>query len=302
MTGLSISVVVVSWRSEVSELEGLARALDREAIAEALLVDNSGDAVAPAPFETYRPGRNLGFAGGANFGAARARGEVVLLLNPDARPLPGALEALAPGFDRFPDALGLAPRLVGPEGTPQFPWQLRPLPRPWQLLAQALFLDLVRGPGREPPAGALVPQPAAAALALRRREFLELGGFDERFWPAWFEDVDLAVRAARAGKRFHYWPASAFEHRGAGSFEALGYERFLTCYAANLARYLELHHGRGWARTYRALAPVGALLRWLSLPVRPARRVGTSREARAALQGYLRASLGGFRRLPDLGR
>ena len=36
--------------------------------------------------------------------------------------------------------------------------------------------------------------PAAAALALRRPVFLELGGFDSRFVPAWWEDVDLAAR------------------------------------------------------------------------------------------------------------
>src|SRR5262249_40159710 len=47
-------------------------------------------------------GANLGFAAGANHGAARAQGDVLIFLNPDARVLPGAVQTLA-------DTLRLAP-------------------------------------------------------------------------------------------------------------------------------------------------------------------------------------------------
>ena len=54
--------------------------------------------------------------------------------------------------------------------------------------------------------------PAGAALALRRDVLLEIGGLDEGYRPAWFEDVDLALRLGRAGHRM------LFEPRGSGGF------------------------------------------------------------------------------------
>ena len=58
--------------------------------------DGSADTVAtlfPA-VTVVRPFRNLGFAGGANAGAKRAEGELLLFLNPDVRVAPGCLGAL----------------------------------------------------------------------------------------------------------------------------------------------------------------------------------------------------------------
>ena len=79
-------------------------------------------------------------------------------------------------------------------------WQLRRLPTPLALLAHALFWNPGAAAAAEPAAGAAIEQPAAAALALRRSVFEALGGFDEAFYPAWFEDVDLARRLADRGQ------------------------------------------------------------------------------------------------------
>src|SRR5262249_10592861 len=154
---------------------------------------------------------------------------LLLVLNPDAAPEPGALDRLLEGFAAHPEAAGLAPCLVGPGGEPQAAWQLRRLPTAWDCVRQALPLPANRrgphgppaldpgagrpravGPraldpgaldlsapdtrGAPPAAGSVVEQPAAAALALRRTALAAVGGFDERFYPAWFEDVDLARR------------------------------------------------------------------------------------------------------------
>src|SRR5690606_5351472 len=121
------------------------------------------------------------------------------------------------------------------------------------------------------------------ALALRRKAFESVGGFDAGYHPAWFEDVDLARRLAAAGETIVYLPAATFVHRGGASVPALGYGRFLAAYDRNLARYLRRHHGRGWELVFRALVPVGALLRTLALPLRRPRRAASRGEAARAL-------------------
>ncbi|HQP93953.1 MAG TPA: hypothetical protein PK570_08375, partial [Thermoanaerobaculia bacterium] len=131
---------------------------------------------------------------------------------------------------------------------------------------------LPRHPGRSGDAATAIAQPAAAALCLRRTAFAALGGFDERYFPAWFEDVDFARRAAAAGRRFLYWPAARFTHGLGGSLEQLGYGRFLVAYTRNLRRYVRRHHGRGGSLLVGLALPVALTARLLALPLRPARR------------------------------
>lgn len=237
----------------------------------------------PAGVRWLEPGGNLGFAGGANLGFRDGDAPLVLLLNPDARPQPGALDALLTGFERHPEAAGLAPALESPDGGSQAAWQLRELPRPRHLLLQCLFLPGVRGPRREPPAGTPVAQPAAAALALRRDALDAVGALDESFWPAWHEDVDLARRLDAAGKRLLFWPAARFVHERGGSLDHLGYGAFLWIYYRNLCRYAARHHGRWLAITLRAAVPWTALLRAAASPLRRPRRARDLRDALASL-------------------
>ena len=79
-----------------------------------------------------------------------------------------------------------------------------------------------------------------------------VGGFDAGFFPAWFEDVDLARRLHDRRLALHYWPAACFRHRLGSSVPRLGYGPFLSIYYRNLSRYLAKHHGRVWALAARA--------------------------------------------------
>jgi N-acetylglucosaminyl-diphospho-decaprenol L-rhamnosyltransferase len=285
--------VVVHWHDEPG-LRSLVAAWPRDPRFPLLVVDNGSTDLDPAAWpdlvQWLRPGRNLGFGGGANFGVTAARSPFVLLLNPDVEPRPGALDALLAGFAAHPEALGLAPRLLGHDGRGQHRWQLRSLPRPWELLGHALLLPGRQGARTEPPSGAAVEQPAAAALAFRRDRLLALGGFAEDFRPAWFEDVDLARRAARQGERFVYWPAAVLVHRLGSTVPRLGYGAFLEAYDRNLVRYLRRHHGNGWASAARLAVWAGAWLRLLLLPLRRPRRAASRREAAQALVRLARAA------------
>lgn len=326
--------VVVHWRDEEALAE-LVDAWPRDPRFELVVVDNSGsggsrrragaregkDRAGAAAGETaptepvaagavpsgfsprwIAPGCNLGFAGGVNRGVQESRGDLLLLLNPDARPEPGALEALVEGFAAHPEAAGLAPRLEGPGGDAQYRWQLKPLPGAARLVLEALFLPATSGPGREPPAAMPVEQPAAAALALRRRVFDAVGGMDPGFFPAWYEDVDLARRLRAAGDRLLYWPAARFRHGLGSTVPRLGFRTFLWLYYRSLTRYLAKHHGAAWALAARALLPVGMVLRLALLPIRRPRRAGTRSEAARGLAAVAVGAATGWRRPADLAR
>ena len=296
MSGVpEISAVVVHWRDE-EHLAQLVEAWSADERWELLVVDNSGSlGELKPPGVLLDPGRNLGFAGGANHGIARAKAPWVLILNPDARPHPGALERLAEATASG-DATGWVPALEGEDGASQCRWQLQPLPSPTTLLLQTLFLAGARGPQRPPAAGTPVEQPAAAALLLRREVLERLGGFDEGFYPAWFEDVDLAQRLAAAGEVLRYVPDARFVHAMGGSVPSLGYGPFLWVYYRNLCRYLRKHHGAGWERVARAAVVLGMLLRLLLVPVRRPRRASSRRQAAAALYDVARGAFTSWQR------
>ncbi|HEY0512314.1 MAG TPA: glycosyltransferase family 2 protein [Thermoanaerobaculia bacterium] len=287
--------IVIHWRNE-DLLAELAAAWPRDPRFELLVVDNGSSSPLPDGARVLRPGRNLGFAGGANLGIAAARGEILLILNPDVIPEPGALDRLLEGFAAFPDAAGLAPRLVGPAGESQAAWQLRRLPTAFECVLHALPLPGLAGGGPKPAAGDRVEQPAAAALALRRQALAQVGGFDPEFHPAWFEDVDLARRLRQAGLALRYWPAASFRHQLGSTVPRLGYGPFLFIYYRNLTRYLAKHHGRAWAMAARVALVPGIAVRLLALPFRRPRRATSRREALQGLLAVLAGALTGWTR------
>ncbi len=260
---------------------------------------------------------NRGLAPAANQGAAAAGdAEILLFLNPDTRAEGDPFPALARGFEDHPEAAALAPRLVDaadgelrtpgrralapPGGEDQFTFQLRRLPRLASDARELLLGEHLRpnGAGRRAARYAdadrdrpfPVEQAAAAALAVRRRAFERIGGFDETFVPAWFEDVDLCARLAAEGS-IVYWPAARFTHAGGVSSARLGYDRFLPILYTNALRYRRKHYPAASRAAYRALLAGGMALRLALLPFRRSvpRRRGEAARAYAAV---LRLALG----------
>ena len=112
-----ISAVVVSYRSGARAARAVA-SLRADAAAsdlalETIVVVNSGDTeesrlLAGAADRVLTPGRNLGYAGGLNAGLREARGEILVLMNPDVTVRGGALAALVAAARSDPVAAGPA--------------------------------------------------------------------------------------------------------------------------------------------------------------------------------------------------
>src|ERR1035438_3282147 len=96
-----ISVIIVNYNAGAELLNCVEALGDDVPIAEILVVDNASvDGSALTCTQRYphvrvvRSEENLGFAGGANLGAAHATAEILIFLNPDTIPGPGCIDEL----------------------------------------------------------------------------------------------------------------------------------------------------------------------------------------------------------------
>ena len=150
---------------------------------------------------------NLGFIGSCNAGAAAARGEFLLFLNNDTQVTPGWLDALLACFADDPDCGIAGARLVYPDGRLQEAGAL--------VFADGSAWNVGRFEDRDDPRFAYrreVDYVSGAALMIPRALFAELGGFDTRYAPAYYEDADLAFATRARGRKVVYQPASLIVH------------------------------------------------------------------------------------------
>ena len=297
----TLSVLIVAWNSR----EELARTLpallpELGEGDELIVVDNdSGDGTAEAvaslapAARLVQSGHNAGFAAACNIGAEQARGDLLVILNPDAAPLPGWGEAIRrPWVEERGWAAWQA--LVAEEGGTRINSAGNPVH----------FTGLVwagshgRPIEAAPPAGE-VPALSGACLAIPRGTWVDAGGFPGRFF-LYHEDVDLSLRLRLAGGVLGIEPAAVVDHDyefGAREHKWRWLERnrwafLIRVYPASLlflvmpaliATELALVPASiagGWGR--QKLAALADLARWLPRLLRERRRVQATRTVTAA--------------------
>ncbi len=274
------SIIIVTFNS-ARHIEACLRSLSDPAW-ERIVVDNaSSDATCEAAravsgTQVLANPDNRGFAAAANQGARAARGDLLLFLNPDVQAQPGALAALRATATNT-SAGALAGRLLDSTGTTQVGFTFRRLPTLATALAETLLLNRV-WPGNplnrryrcvdfDYDRPAEIEQPAGACLLVKRRAWESLGGFDPRFFPLWFEDVDLCRRLQQAGWTILYEPQARFVHAGAHSLATVADRDRQLYWYQNLLRYFRKHHSRLAVAVLRVAIFKGMLLRMLAVAV-----------------------------------
>jgi len=165
--------------------------------------------------------RNLGFARACNLLFAQARGDYLLVLNPDALIQPDTLERMVKALQAHPEA-GMAGCLIrNPDGSEQVGCR-RAVPTPWRSLMRVLhlyrffphqprFRDFVLT--REPlPPGPVPVEAISGAFMLVDRKVLErVGAFDDAYFMH-CEDLDWCMRVRQAGWQILFVPEVEIVH------------------------------------------------------------------------------------------
>jgi GT2 family glycosyltransferase len=199
-------------------LEQLSTTLPQDFNGEIIVIDDASSDGTLALLEHWadKDGRikilrnpeNVGFITSCNRAAESAQGDILIFLNNDTLPLSGWLPPLLRVLRDKPEAGAVGGKLVYPDGRLQeaggvifsdgsgcnFGWSDK--------AANAPLYNFVRE----------VDYCSGALLATPRTLFMELGGFDVRFKPAYYEDVDYCFTLREKGYRVYYQPESVIVH------------------------------------------------------------------------------------------
>jgi len=248
----AIGIVIVTYNSGAEIGACLDAALASG--AEVAVVDNgSHDAtiaeVARRGARLIANSTNRGFAAAVNQGFSAMNCPYILLLNPDAVLLT-SIEPLREACD-LPRSAGAGGRLVDFDGHPQTGFMFRRLPTAASLILEVLLLNRAwpnnpvnrnyRALDVNCESAIPVEQPAGAFFMVRRAVWEELGGFDEGFYPLWFEDVDFCRRARDRGFVLYHTPTAIAKHFGAHSIAQLTVETRRFYWYRSLLRYTAKH-------------------------------------------------------------
>ncbi len=267
---VAVSVVMVVYRTGHPLAESIRRVLTDPVVDEFILIDNGSpaeevafiDAAAAANgsrMTVLRGQGNVGFARAVNLGVGVAHGEMIVVLNPDAYLEKGCVRALHKTLKicRVPAVVGA--RVMNPDGTEQRGARRGEVTLVTSLLSVTGLAKKVHAlHGFEvhheddpaPTRGVPVPTISGACFAMRRSDFLGLGGLDAGYF-LHVEDVDLCWRTRQAGGEVLFEPRARVTHLGSTSQASpLKVEYWK---GVGLARYFRKRADNGWRQTMAIL-------------------------------------------------
>ena len=271
-----VSIVIVNYRAADEVIECLASLYgqDHGRSIEVIVVDNaSGDGGAARIAAAYPQARvlemaeNLGFAGGNNAGIAAARGQFLLLLNPDTQMPEGVLRAVC---DRL-----AADRSIGVIGVPQdtgggrivnsglhFHGPGHFLVRaflPEKIIARFLPRYNIRYLEHEPRAEFECDAVVGCFMAMRRDVIDTVGPLEQRIF-IYAEELEFCHRVRRAGYRVLHMGALTVIHHQGVTTRSIPIWRDVQMQQGQLV-YIGLTQGRNAARLTGAAMSLSHLVR-----------------------------------------
>ena len=196
----TVGVVVLAWKDEPYLADCVAAVRASDGVDVRLVVVDNGSPDAPP--DALKPGRNTGFAGGCNLGAAALDTEYLALVNSDCVIAPDTLRLLVAEASRP----GVGPVMASirlPDG------RLNSGGNPVHLIGLSWAGGLNTTETRTEPYD--VTGASGACLLLATTVWKQLGGFDEEYF-AYLEDSELSLRAWRLGLAARCVPTAVARH------------------------------------------------------------------------------------------
>lgn len=211
-----VSIVILNWNKADLTIRCLKEVwkYTRGHTYEVVVVDNGSTPADYAKllhfkgnFRLIRLSRNRFFGDGNNIGAEATKGDYLVFLNNDAFVTPGWLEPLIAEFSAHDRVGAVGPMFLYPDGVLQEAG----------IMVNPDGSVLMRGREQFPipeefRQTAEVDYCSAAALVMRRDVFFAIHGFDLLWEPAYYEDVDLCLRAKQLGWHVYYCPDAQVVH------------------------------------------------------------------------------------------
>jgi len=275
---MKLSIIIVSWNVEADVLDCL-RSIRQNPPSEpfeVILVDNaSSDGTVEAVRRDFAEtvvianAGNRGFAAANNQALAVAKGQYLLLLNPDTLVHPHALDLLVEYVESHPDVGACGPRLLNRDGTTQLSVRHFPSIRASLYRHTSLrYLGLFRGQYKK----ALMKDFShdrrmdvdivkGAALIVRRSVIDRIGPLDEAFF-MYYEEADLCLRIRKAGWRVVFLADAVVTHTGGRSSDKAGMDRRIMR-LRSLVMFIGKHRSRLTTVLFVCVLAPTLLLRYL---------------------------------------
>lgn len=265
-----LSIIIVNWnvRDLLREcLQSIEAGRDGLSL-EIIVVDSASSDDSAAMIQSEFPSvrliactENVGFPRGNNIGLREARGDYLLLLNPDTVVLGDALEVLVSYLQANPDVGAVGPQLLNPDGSVQS--SRRRFPTAATGFFESTWLEgLAPGVLRRYYALDLPDDTTAdvdwltgACIMVPRSTWEAIGGMDEGYF-MYSEELDWCRRIKESGRRVVYYPAAQVIHHVGKSSEQAVTVRHINFNRAKL-RYFRKYHGRYLAAALRVFLLAG---------------------------------------------
>lgn len=275
---VKLSIVILCWNdlAVIADCLQSIYATTRSTRFEVIVSDNgSTDGSIDFIRKTYpqvrviENGRNLRFAKANNVGIRVARGEYVLILNPDTVIHDGALDKIATFADKHPEAGAFGCRVLNSDGSYQV--SARPFASLRSEWIVALYLRWLGHLGRWGESDAYqgwtgeserqVDWITGCFMLVRGKVLNQVGGFDEQFF-YYYEDMDLCRRIWVAGYPILFTPAASITHlKGQSTNQRLPPLAFALDSQITRYRYYYKYYGQLGVRDARRISLVSLFLR-----------------------------------------
>jgi GT2 family glycosyltransferase len=274
---MKLSVIIVNYNVKhfLEQCLHSVRVASRNVPAEVLVVDNNSvdgsmEMVQEKFPEVHRieNRQNLGFSKANNQAIRLAKGEYVLLLNPDTVVEEDTFEKVVRFMDQHPDAGGLGVKMLDGKGN-FLPESKRGLPTPavafYKMSGLAALFPRSKKFGQyhlgylDKDQTHAVDVLSGAFMLLRKTALDKTGLLDEDFF-MYGEDIDISYRITKAGYRNYYFPGTRIIHYKGESTKKSSVNYVFVFYNA-MKIFARKHFSQSHARTFSGLISLAIYLR-----------------------------------------